>query len=708
MTSIKTASPPFARNPQSPPRSPPRSPKMQKRMVGDLPRLRNLLGFSWLGLLNNVVFIFSNASAGTVLPGAVGLVYIINTAPGLLIKALAPLWIDWGSYDLKIFLVGLSLAFNLVVLLLPSSPTWLKLLGIALGDAGSSAGEASCMALSQFYAQPQRHISFFALGTGCAGVSGYCLRIFVLPSLGMWGQLGVGSLLVLAYWASYFVVLDTPWVDAEDDDDDEDELESGYEFLTDELSSEDDEFAMRRINRALDDTRNGNGRGGIYEVLPQPASVAGRLGLPEAGVQAKNASGDGGVGAILGSPYRAAGGAEGVDTNGDSVVARNTIVRSAARIRPGVKLERIESGHTLAMSSDDLPKMARVGGSAGNGLSDGDSNGAANGDSNGAANGDSNGAANGYGNCNGVNGAIRGCASSIEPIASRRWMYPNARHTQSETRLPRMRADGSQTDGRRKRHSHDGTTLGPALHQAVGHFKKSMLGASTSSLEGVRTPAELARADSVLRGRAEFLGGATLMARMRIIGSLGRYMVPLFTVFFAEYACQSGAWVAFALPDPTRLDDPASRDRAYSHYNLMYQVGVLLSRASGLMMTIPRPVLNAMVVVQVGMLLAFSADAATQLVTGWLLTLPSLVVGLIGGALYVHTFLAIDREVPADQREAALATCTCGDTAGVLVGEFAGLLMQACLFQRLRLPASLSCPISIPPRPLPRDLHALR
>ena len=132
----------------------------------------------------------------------------------------------------------------------------------------------------------------------------------------------------------------------------------------------------------------------------------------------------------------------------------------------------------------------------------------------------------------------------------------------------------------------------------------------------------------------------------------------------------------------------------------MYQVGVLLSRASGLVMIIPRPLLNGLVVVQVGLLFAFGADAATQAVTGYMLSLPALGVGLIGGALYVQTFLAIDREVPPDQREAALATCTCGDTAGVLAGEFAGLVMQACLFERLRLPASFACPVRIVPRPI--------
>ena len=91
-------------------------------------RQRNLVGFAILGVLNNIVFAVSNASASTVLPGAVGLVYIINTAPGLLIKLLAPLWITVGSYNVKVALIGLSLAFNLCVLLVPGVPTWLALL----------------------------------------------------------------------------------------------------------------------------------------------------------------------------------------------------------------------------------------------------------------------------------------------------------------------------------------------------------------------------------------------------------------------------------------------------------------------------------------------------------------------------------------------------------------------------------------------------
>ena len=50
-------------------------------------------------------------------------------------------------------------------------------------------------------------------------------------------------------------------------------------------------------------------------------------------------------------------------------------------------------------------------------------------------------------------------------------------------------------------------------------------------------------------------------------------MLPLSIVFASEYACQSGAWTSFALPDAGDLEDEAARNGAYQYFNLMYQVG---------------------------------------------------------------------------------------------------------------------------------------
>ena len=226
----------------------------------------------------------------------------------------------------------------------------------------------------------------------------------------------------------------------------------------------------------------------------------------------------------------------------------------------------------------------------------------------------------------------------------------------------------------------------------LGRIKESVFGASQCSLASIAlSDAELDRASHVLRGR-DAHDGTKMCARMRLLREIAVYMVPLFLVFWAEYACQSGAWTAFALPEPRRIDDAGSRLNAYHTFNLLYQCGVLVSRASGMLFTLPRPVLHALVVLQVALLVGFVGDAATQTITGWPLHAGALAVGLIGGTLYVQMFLLVDREVPPAKREAALATCTCADTAGVLVGEFTGLLAQLCLFDHLNLPARGHCP----------------
>ena len=51
--------------------------------------------------------------------------------------------------------------------------------------------------------------------------------------------------------------------------------------------------------------------------------------------------------------------------------------------------------------------------------------------------------------------------------------------------------------------------------------------------------------------------------RLRLVGSLWPYMVPLFTVYFAEYALRSGAWTAIGFP----VDDVQARSKFYENGN---------------------------------------------------------------------------------------------------------------------------------------------
>mmetsp|Transcript_9386 Transcript_9386/g.19211 ORF Transcript_9386/g.19211 Transcript_9386/m.19211 type:complete len:264 (-) Transcript_9386:316-1107(-) len=223
---------------------------------------------------------------------------------------------------------------------------------------------------------------------------------------------------------------------------------------------------------------------------------------------------------------------------------------------------------------------------------------------------------------------------------------------------------------------------------------RDLFGSYASSLDAFTSVTELRRAEDVQKGREEAKEKGAL-ERMHIFRGLLPYLCPLFVVFWAAYACQSGAWTAFALPTTARLDSIDARETAYQFYNLMYQVGVFISRSSGLFIVVPRKILNVLVVVQVALLAWFGANAAMQMQTGYVLGAPSFLVGLIGGTLYVQMFMAIDREVAEDTRETALATCTCGDTAGILAGEFTGWAMQLCLFDYLGLSAHHgSCPLT--------------
>ena len=181
--------------------------------------------------------------------------------------------------------------------------------------------------------------------------------------------------------------------------------------------------------------------------------------------------------------------------------------------------------------------------------------------------------------------------------------------------------------------------------------------------------------------------------RLRLQLSLWPYILPLLLVYWSEYACQAGAWTAFALP-AAELHSQGARNRAYQVLNLAYQVGVLISRSSGELFTIGHAARWALAVLQLVLLVLFVADALAQAVVGDALVAPALGVGLIGGTLYVQTFMAIDRELPPDKRELALATSSVADTTGILLADVTGLYVQWCVFDALAIqPRSGECPL---------------
>ncbi|KAI8106057.1 hypothetical protein M9435_000607 [Picochlorum sp. BPE23] len=169
----------------------------------------------------------------------------------------------------------------------------------------------------------------------------------------------------------------------------------------------------------------------------------------------------------------------------------------------------------------------------------------------------------------------------------------------------------------------------------------------------------------------------TFKEKFMFVLGLWSYTVPLFLVYFAEYAMQSGVWTSIGFP----VDDEEARHRFYVYANWMYQGGVFVSRSSGTVWQAEKPTLWTMPVIQVVLLLFFGCVAVYHVLYNWGLLLPCFCTGLLGGAVYVNAFTLISRDVPVEYKEFSLAAASVSDSIGVAAADVAGILLQGCLFK---------------------------
>jgi battenin len=162
------------------------------------------------------------------------------------------------------------------------------------------------------------------------------------------------------------------------------------------------------------------------------------------------------------------------------------------------------------------------------------------------------------------------------------------------------------------------------------------------------------------------------------IYNLWPYTVPLFTVYFAEYAMQSGTWAAIGFP----VTDEASRKEFYKVANFSYQVGVFLSRSSGTVVKSTKKMLWIMPTMQVFLLIFFWTDAAFMYWYDWSLIIPCFFTGCLGGAVYVGAFTLINTEIPKGKlREFSLSAASVADSVGIVFSDVLGMLIQLQLYQ---------------------------
>ncbi|KAL6731853.1 hypothetical protein Aduo_002678 [Ancylostoma duodenale] len=162
----------------------------------------------------------------------------------------------------------------------------------------------------------------------------------------------------------------------------------------------------------------------------------------------------------------------------------------------------------------------------------------------------------------------------------------------------------------------------------------------------------------------------TFIERVRLIVPLLHLMIPLSFVYIGEYLINQGVTqlVIFNCHEGFHLTLGAQ----YRWYQVLYQLGVFISRSSVKLFALPTWSLYLLPVLQATNFFFFFFEAIYWFVPSIGIIFALIVFeGLLGGAAYVNTFDKIHKMVPADVREYSLSVATVGDSIGI---NFAGFM----------------------------------
>ena len=182
----------------------------------------------------------------------------------------------------------------------------------------------------------------------------------------------------------------------------------------------------------------------------------------------------------------------------------------------------------------------------------------------------------------------------------------------------------------------------------------------------------------------------TSIERFMLVLSLWPYTIPLFTVYTAEYMLQAGVWPAIGFP----VTSSKARAQFYHYSNWTYQAGVFLSRSSGNMWSASLPILWLMPFLQVINLYFFWFDSIHQFWYNYYLLLPCFFAGLLGGGVYVQGYSRVNKDLPMEKREFAIASVGLADSLGIFIADILSLYIQSCIYQQNNLQgAVVDCPL---------------
>ncbi|XP_036594935.1 battenin [Trichosurus vulpecula] len=164
--------------------------------------------------------------------------------------------------------------------------------------------------------------------------------------------------------------------------------------------------------------------------------------------------------------------------------------------------------------------------------------------------------------------------------------------------------------------------------------------------------------------------------RWNIFKGLLKYIVPLALVYFAEYFINQGLFELLFFRNTS-----LTHAQQYRWYQMLYQVGVFVSRSS--LQCCPFRFIWLLAVLQF-------LNLGFLMVEVWFSFLPSIYLifviilyeGFLGGAAYVNTFYHVAVETQDEHREFAMATACIADTLGISLSGALALPLHDFLCQR--------------------------
>ncbi|XP_058812030.1 battenin [Topomyia yanbarensis] len=155
--------------------------------------------------------------------------------------------------------------------------------------------------------------------------------------------------------------------------------------------------------------------------------------------------------------------------------------------------------------------------------------------------------------------------------------------------------------------------------------------------------------------------------KIKYIPSLFIYMIPLVLVYLFEYFINQGLFELVYFPNIF-----VDKDEQYRWYQVLYQVGVFVSRSSVNIIHFKH--VWIMAVLQLVNVFYFTFEAIYMFTpTIWIIFVLILWEGLLGGGGYVNTFYRMQIEVSEARREYAMMITSISDSVGIALAGIAAI-----------------------------------